>query len=226
MILAKIKEIKDICMPRLKINCNRALALPTTLVDVPGRIVEDAEHGHDAVGDPIGPLDLRAIRADVRAVDADTPGPLGDLGALLERVIDALDAVILHGHQEAAGHLRAWAAAIKKRRSCVGEILLGHQVVGRLDALLVRPMDADGHTHDVQRFPIRRLSDKSVIMGQSLGCTCDLNPPWMKGRPQNWSHAFGLVYFYPDGNFQLNVVDIFKYRFVAPGTGVPSRSHW
>jgi hypothetical protein len=75
-----------------------------------------------------------------------------------------------------------------------------------------------GHTHDVQRFPIKRLSDKSVIYGQSLGCTCDLNPPWMKGRPQNWQHAFGVMYLYPDGNFQLNVVDVFKYRFVAPGS--------
>jgi predicted phosphodiesterase len=75
-----------------------------------------------------------------------------------------------------------------------------------------------GHTHDVMRFPVRRMGDGSVIMGQSLGCLCDLNPPWMKGRPNNWSHAFGVLNVWPDGNFQLEVVDIFKYRFVGPGT--------
>jgi predicted phosphodiesterase len=75
-----------------------------------------------------------------------------------------------------------------------------------------------GHTHDTMSYPVRTLGDKHIQKAQSLGCLCDLNPPWIKGRPQNWMHAFGVYQFFPDGNFQPNLVEILNYRFVGPMT--------
>lgn len=98
----------------------------------------------------------------------------------------------------------------------------GHRINQYHAAAMVRDYGATvlyGHSHDVQDFPVKRLSDKSIIAGQSLGCTCDLNPPWIKGRPQNWCHAFGVLNVFPDNNFALMVVKIFKHRFVSPIDG-------
>lgn len=52
-------------MPRLNVDGKGALPLATSLVDVAGSIVEDTEHGEDAVGCAIGASDVAASGPDV-----------------------------------------------------------------------------------------------------------------------------------------------------------------
>ena len=115
----------------------------------PCRVVEDAQHGQDAVGGAIGAADVRARGADVVDREADAAGALGDDGALLEGVVDALDAVVLHAEQEAAGELRARGAGVEQRGARVREHALRHEVVGldrRRDVVLV-DAHRDAHEH-------------------------------------------------------------------------------
>ena len=57
LVETQLQELHDVRVPRLEVDGEGALALPTTLVDVPGGVVEDAEHGHDTVSDAICTLD-------------------------------------------------------------------------------------------------------------------------------------------------------------------------
>lgn len=102
------------------------LALATTLVDVAGSVVEYAEHRREAIGLAVGAADVRSRRADVVGAEADPTSRLGDHGALLQSIIDALDAVFLHLEQEARGELRVWGAGVEQGRRGVGKPFLGH----------------------------------------------------------------------------------------------------
>ena len=67
-----------------------------------------------------------------------------------------------------------------------------------------------GHTHDIQRHNITRLED-GAISAWSLGCIKRLDlaaNKWLKGKPNNWQHAFGVMYLFPDETFRLEIVDI------------------
>ena len=59
----------------------------------------------------------------------DPSSRLGDVGAGLERVIDAINAVLLHADEEAGGELRAAGASVEEGGGGVCEPALRHQVV-------------------------------------------------------------------------------------------------
>lgn len=86
-------------------NLNRsettAVYLISPLVNVASRVVEHSQHGHEAVTDPVGARNVGAGGADAVNVDTDSPRRLGDEGTLLERVVDTLNAVVLHSQQKA-----------------------------------------------------------------------------------------------------------------------------
>lgn len=73
-----------------------------------------------------------------------------------------------------------------------------------------------GHTHDVQSYSQILRGDNKTIVGQSLGCLCVYDLPYMRGRPSKWQQAFGVFHFLPDGFFNYTVTRIFKHRFVSP----------
>jgi len=70
-------------------------------------------------------------------VETDAAGRLADHGALLERVVDALDRVVGHREEEARGELRSSRARVEERRRGVREPLLREEVV-RLHASINR----------------------------------------------------------------------------------------
>lgn len=73
-----------------------------------------------------------------------------------------------------------------------------------------------GHTHDVQTYSqVLRGKDKTIV-GQSLGCLCEYEQHYMKGKPTRWQKAFGIFYFFPDGHFTYYVPRIFNHRFACP----------
>lgn len=73
-----------------------------------------------------------------------------------------------------------------------------------------------GHKHDVMCISkILKGKDKTVV-GQSLGCLCEYEQSYMKGRPSDWQQAFGIFYFKPNGDFTYYVPRIFKNSFISP----------
>lgn len=52
-----------------------------------------------------------------------------------------------------------------------------------------------GHTHDVQSHTVVSPVDvKHFYKGASIGCLCNLNPHYMKNRPNKWVHGFNFCY--------------------------------
>ena len=58
-IFAQIQELLDIEMPAFQVCTHGAFALPA-LVDGNGGVIGNLEKGHDSLGFPVGPLDMRA----------------------------------------------------------------------------------------------------------------------------------------------------------------------
>mmetsp|Transcript_58906 Transcript_58906/g.162848 ORF Transcript_58906/g.162848 Transcript_58906/m.162848 type:complete len:327 (-) Transcript_58906:3-983(-) len=159
MVLAEVEPGEDVGVPRLEVHGERALALAAALVNVAGGVVEDAEHRHDAVRGAVRAADVRVGRADVVHGDADAARVLGDGGARLEGVVDALDRVLLHGQKEAARHLRARGARVEEGRGRVGEELLAHESVGLDGRVHILLVDANGNTHE---HVLRALRDLAI----------------------------------------------------------------
>src|ERR1043165_3293790 len=58
-----------------------------------------------------------------------------------------------------------------------------------------------GHTHDMMCFPRSRRDKADLQVGQSLGCLCEIEQSYMKGKPSNWQQGFGVFFFLPDGSY-------------------------
>ncbi len=63
-----------------------------------------------------------------------------------------------------------------------------------------------GHTHDAMTYRLQKLGGYHGAW--SIGCISDMDKPFLKGRPTNWSHAFAIVHVEKGGKFHVNVVDI------------------
>lgn len=68
--------------------------------------------------DGTDPSNVAARGSDAADGEADAAGRLGDEGTLLQGVVDALDAVVLHAQQEAAGGNK-WFQQVKIGRKSV-----------------------------------------------------------------------------------------------------------
>jgi hypothetical protein len=73
-----------------------------------------------------------------------------------------------------------------------------------------------GHTHDMMCIPRSRRDKHDLQVGQSLGCLCDIEQSYMKGKPSNWQQGFGVFHFLPDGTFTYYTPRIIDHRFVGP----------
>jgi hypothetical protein len=71
------------------------------------------------------------------------------------------------------------------------------------------------HTHDVLSH--HEPSMNGMIESASLGCLCRLDAPFLKGRPNNWVHAFGVFEIYRDGTYSFYCPKIFNGRFYFNG---------
>lgn len=61
-----------------------------------------------------------------------------------------------------------------------------------------------GHLHDIQSH--NQTSLEGSLESASLGCLCRLDAQFLKGKPNNWVHAFGIFEFLKSG----------AYTFVRP----------
>lgn len=73
-----------------------------------------------------------------------------------------------------------------------------------------------GDSHDIQVHSKVTPEDES-FMAWSCGCLCDMNPSYLKGRPNNWNHAFAIVYLFNNGDFQVDIKRIQGGKVVVDG---------
>jgi len=68
-----------------------------------------------------------------------------------------------------------------------------------------------GHLHDVQQHSTSNV--RGLHEAQSLGCLRDLNARFLKGKPNNWVHAFGIFEFNRDGTYTKYVPTMIDGKF-------------
>ncbi len=71
------------------------------------------------------------------------------------------------------------------------------------------------HTHDV--LSTHQPSINGFIEAQSLGCLCKLDAPFLRGKPNNWAHAFGNHEFRIDGSYSFHKMLIFNGKLSYAG---------
>ena len=83
-----------------------------------------------------------------------------------------------------------------------------------------------GHCHDVQRHTLTKL-DAGTIGSWSIGCLKDMrrhSNKWLRGRLHNWRHAFAIVTWWKNGNFQVEVIEITNGRCFVWGEEITGGS--
>merc|ERR1719500_1454665 len=157
MILTQIQEIEDVRMPGLKVDSESSWPLVAALVDIPGGVVEDPEHGDQAVAVTISTGNIGTSGSNAVHVQANTSSRLRDEGALLQGVVDALDTVAVHGQEEAAAELGPGGGRVEQGGGGVGKKLLGEEVIGLNSTINILSMDAHGHPHQHLLGPLHTL---------------------------------------------------------------------
>lgn len=81
-----------------------------------------------------------------------------------------------------------------------------------------------GHLHNLE-VASKITPDHTSHMAWANGCLCDLNPAYLKNRPQNWNHSFAVVYVWPNQEFQVDIVRIQKGKCVVWGKEIIGEGH-
>ena len=68
-------------------------------------------------------------------MEADAACIFADLGAIRQRLIDAVDRILLHCQKKAAAHLGSGTTRIKQGRRGVNQLLGGKEIIGLYDLL-------------------------------------------------------------------------------------------
>ena len=165
VVLPQVQEVEDVRVPGLQVDGEGPGSLVPALVDVPGSVVEDPQHGHEAVTVAVGPGNVGAGGANAVDIEADTSGRLGDEGALLQSVVDSLDGVAGHRQQEAGAELGAGRGRVEQSWGGVSEQLLREQVIRLNGSVNVLAMDPDGNSH---QHLLRSLNHLPVLL-QEVG---------------------------------------------------------
>ena len=91
----------------------------------------------------------------------------------------------------------------------------GHQYGGQYHtANHLRKMGCNimyGHWHDLQQHSMTHMDGPKSAW--SIGCLKDMGPKandWLENRNINWAHAFAIVDFFKNGNFNVQIVEIIK----------------
>lgn len=74
-----------------------------------------------------------------------------------------------------------------------------------------------GHTHTVQSFTKHTKTDRDPIKATSIGACCNLNPNYMKNKPNAWVHAFAVVNYFENGNFTSHINEVIDGKTIFNG---------
>ena len=85
-------------------------------------------------------------------------------------------------------------------------------VKAHITKFMTNVIHADMHS---PRFRLAPSPAREIaIAGYCIGCLCDLNPAYLRGKPNRWAHGFAIVYFYENGFFDIDLKRIVKGKFV------------
>jgi predicted phosphodiesterase len=73
-----------------------------------------------------------------------------------------------------------------------------------------------GHVHTCMSYTLRQKSDYPK-QATALGCACTHSPKYMNNQSHGWIHCLGVVYFFPDGNYNLYPIQIHKRKCIFNG---------
>jgi len=73
-----------------------------------------------------------------------------------------------------------------------------------------------GHTHDMMAVPRVVKTKHEIHVGQSIGCLCEYDQAYMKGKPSNWQQGFMVLFVLPNGNFTYYTPRLFNSQFIGP----------
>ena len=75
-----------------------------------------------------------------------------------------------------------------------------------------------GHTHDLQTHSfVSPIDHKEVRVASSLGCLASVNPSWLRGRPNRWVNAFGMMWVKDNGEFQMDIKYVINGETIVNG---------
>jgi hypothetical protein len=75
-----------------------------------------------------------------------------------------------------------------------------------------------GHHHTKQAFmDVSPIDVSEYYLGESVACLCNLNPDFMKNKPNAWTHGFLIMYIEENGLFYPMQIPIVKNRFIING---------
>ncbi len=73
-----------------------------------------------------------------------------------------------------------------------------------------------GHCHSIE--VTSKITPNHIShMAWANGCLCDMNPAYLRNRPQSWNHGFAIVYIWPSGEFQVDLIRIQNGKCVVEG---------
>jgi len=73
-----------------------------------------------------------------------------------------------------------------------------------------------GHIHTVQEYAKSSPVGDRTYTAKSLPCMCDLNPEYMRKRPNSWMNGFNIAFFQENGDFNDYNIIITDWKFIAP----------
>jgi len=71
------------------------------------------------------------------------------------------------------------------------------------------------HVHDF--LATHEPSMHGFLEAASMGCLCRLDAPFLKGKPNNWGHGFGVFEFRRDGTYSFYCIKMFDGVFSFAG---------
>jgi len=74
-----------------------------------------------------------------------------------------------------------------------------------------------GHSHQVQVFTMPTPARELAFWSASVGCLSNMNPEWLRGKPNSWDHAFAEIDYLPDGSFFPHIHRIIKGKVIIDG---------
>lgn len=101
VILPQIKELEDIRMPRLKVDCESARPLVSSLINIPRGVVVNPQHRHNTIGITVRPGNVRTSSTDVVDIQPNTTSSLRNHSTDFKSVINSFYGIVLHSYQEA-----------------------------------------------------------------------------------------------------------------------------
>ena len=74
-----------------------------------------------------------------------------------------------------------------------------------------------GHLHKLRVRTSSSPAKELAAIGYSIPCLCNINPDYMKNKPNEWVHGFGVLYLYKNGYFDVDLKRIIRGKFIFNG---------